>query len=247
MRFSPPSEKHKDMPAGNDETRSILQVPSLSSSGVDRSAGEEKKEDDHAPRNMVQPVWRSNNMAYRPGNHMMPRHDAWSTYSPQPPHWINSPAQHDANRAVPPYSPLLVRSTRGAARAAYPIHQRHYQQMQQQAQTPAIHDLSGGQRTGFPVSNRGRGGPGAVHRIVATPIKQATDRAPSIIPTAVEPSKPRPILKRKLPITTRRSTDETASDTEEESCGSVETDSKRSKLDETASSGDSFVKEVAAL
>jgi hypothetical protein len=250
------------MTNSNDDRRSILQVPSLTSNGIDRNAGEEKKEDDHGSCAMVPPAWRSANMPYRPGMPMMmQRQNVWNVYSPEPPQWINSPNYQDANRAVPPYSPISVRSSRGAAQVAYSrpmIHPRQHLHQQihhlQQSPMPMSHEPSIG-LVGFPVSNRGRGGPGSAgRRIITTPLKPMADRIPSsIVPASVTvtQTKHRPILKRKLPISKRQSTDETLSDTDD-SCTSTESASasKRSKS-ETApseSTSDKVAKqEVTAL
>ncbi|GKY93221.1 hypothetical protein MPSEU_000289900 [Mayamaea pseudoterrestris] len=254
MRFCPPPEKHQQLRHDKDETRSILQVPSLTSSGVDRaSACEEKKEDDHhhanvapPPRTMMPPVWRSNSMAYRPSNPMLPqqRHDnAWSVYTPEPPHWMN---HIDAtNRAVPPYSPLPVRSSRGAARMALSMpamHQRHYHHAQHsplQHQSPHHEPRV----VGFPVSNRGRGGPAAAaRRIITTPLKSvSTEHVPSSSILPVEQPKRSSILKRKLPMaSSRQSSGETMSETDDDgSCASSmdQSVSKRSKVETMVDEG----------
>lgn len=209
MRFSPAEDRQGE----GDESRAILQVPSLSSHGVDQRAHcEEKKEDNLSPR-MVHPVWRGN-LSYRHGSAM--HHDMWKSFYPtEPPQWVGT-SPNGMSRTMPPYSPIRVRSGRGAGRVPPP--RTTHKELSQPS---------------YPVSNRGRGGP-ASRRVGPSAIRY--DQSPTM--SAVTPNKPRPILKRKLPIKHNRSTEDTQSDTDE-SYKSMGSDSKRSKL-EAASSNDTM-------
>lgn len=219
MRFCPPSEKPEKKLGDCEVARSILRVPSLSCHGLDRGTGEEKKEDEHSSHHhMVAPSWRSSNISYRPSHPMMHRHNMWNAYSPGQPQWVRMESPHghsqDSNRAVPPYSPIRVRSSRGAARIAYASTKR------------PDHHLSSpdmmANRVGFPVSNRGRNGPAARRLSVSS-------QASSVEPSTIEPPKHRPLLKRKLPITSRVVKDEALSDSD--TCASSDNETKRCKID----------------
>lgn len=210
MRFAPSDGKEPvdaDMHHADHGARSILQVPSLASTpGGSVHSGrsimdEEKKEDGMTYSNLGPQGWPNRQVfggtlpvGYRPEN--TASGEAWKYFS-ESPKWIGTPA-NTQQRAMPPYSPIRVRSGRGAARL--PLSRT------------AMLDSSPptAPRSTFPVSNRGKGNANRARRI-SIPTTTAIDSPKAEETTAAtgvakpSPSQgPRPILKRKLPMMTRK-------------------------------------------
>lgn len=229
MRFSPSEPALTDSPSSSHGARYILQVPSLASGDHHsiRSPHEEEKKDDgllskYPPQ--VTPGWPNRPIVglggagYRQENMAA---EAWKYYT-ESPKWVGAPVSVQ-QRVMPPYSPIRVRSGRGAARL--PLNRAL---MQQKDSSP------GSARSSFPVSNRGKGLRGAAHRNVAP----KPEPSESTSEAHLSPNKPRPILKRRLPMVSRKpSTEEAAAVIA--SLGGDIAGSKAEKLDTESSCDDS--------
>jgi hypothetical protein len=216
MRFSPQDSSSEQN--NKDNGRSILQVPSLASNGgLDQ---EEKKLD--SPSNS--PAYHWGGSPQMPPHHLQQHHhqyhgqlmmngvtavgghrpDAWNFHpADRSPPWI----QHHHHPAIP-YSPIRVRSGRGAGRM-----------------TADLPPSEASSRPSFSVSNRGKPRRGTS---LASCGSRGRTSSPEVKPTAVRttdvvksPPTSRQVLKRKLPMTTRKepveSVERTAPD--EESSG----------------------------
>lgn len=213
MRFSPSAKDIAEIPSLG--ARAILQVPSLASTAAAsdhtgrRGMEEEKKEDSPNTGRQGSSPWANSQMVggpismiYHP--EIMASSSAASSYTDSP-NWAG-------HRYLPSYSPIRVRSGRGAGRL--PMSRgRVTGQPESQSGAPP--------RSSFPVSNRGRGRsvvrrpsvPGMTMEskpVVTTPPDSSSHVSPSTPPKRITP---RPILKRKLPMMTRKSS---SSSTEEE-------------------------------
>jgi len=246
MRFTPSEKDGADSTAtpklSGEGARSILQVPSLASTGgcsepSGRSPADEEKKDDfstspgsHKSFGHTTAGWANAGgpmMAYRPDTASMG--EAWNYFSESPP-WLGASAaanMHQQPRI--PYSPIRVRSGRGACRL--PLNRNAIGAV---GSTTSSRDGSPkSNRPSFPVSNRGKGKPGVRTNSIAQATEgitlarsasngstgdhstaastasvgsSAVAAAPDT-PSRTAPDKqapPRPILKRKLPMMTRK-------------------------------------------
>lgn len=255
MRFAPALEKSS--PYGHDgHHRVILQVPSLTSAGGGSiSSGrmiEEKKEEYpssvmHAGEAQGWPqriIGGHVTVGYRPEG-AAAQNEAWKHFS-EAAQWVGSSSSSPGQRSVPQYSPIRVRSGRGAGRL--PVNR----QMHVEASPVPV------TRPSFPVSNRGKGTRG---RRISIPGNESLKTEPSAevqmtttistrpadgaVPEASSPEQPRAILKRKLPLARKSSHDSTSSSERQAPENSKEQDNAEDTASDDSSSSSSSDSETS--